>query len=180
MGWRDKHCPEENFDTFTGKQFAFAIKHGLREQHSVLELSCDCLGFGRFAIMYLKEAKYIGVEDNQNQISLGIVHEVTGDLLVKKKPRFIYDTDSCWQHLPPIFDFVFAFNFFNFFEYGYLKQQIVRIASRVPLESKFIGFVSIIDRKKIPDFNEAMVRAAGFNHIGWTHEPEGSFFVAQK
>ena len=86
------------FDTIGAHQLEIAIKFGLRQNHTLLDIGCGSLRAGRFFIMYLNVGNYCGIEPNRWLVDEGIKKEIGEGFLNFKKPKFSYN-DNFESHL---------------------------------------------------------------------------------
>lgn len=139
--WRGRHCPVDVFDVFTALQFINLVKAGLRENHKLLELNCDCLGLARLAIPYLDEDRYVGVESEQAQVMSGVIHELGAEVLTRKLPKFIYSLDKYTKSLRPaeIFDVVAVFNLVPNCSTEMLQHHLSQLTHFMDKDSVLVG-----------------------------------------
>jgi len=65
------------WDTHGQTQLAFLTSHGLRPEHTFLDVGCGCLRAGRHLIDYLEPNNYYGVDANRSLVQAGYDVELT-------------------------------------------------------------------------------------------------------
>jgi cyclopropane fatty-acyl-phospholipid synthase-like methyltransferase len=95
------------FDTIGAHQLEIAIKFGLRQNHTLLDIGCGSLRAGRFFMMYLNTGSYYGIEPNKWLVDEGIEKEIGEGFLNFKKPKFLYN-DNFESLFTIKFDFIIA------------------------------------------------------------------------
>lgn len=105
VGW------PQQYDYYTGIIFGMLFDHGLREQHSLLDVGCGSLRVGRVLIPYLLPGKYHGIEPNQYILEQGIENEI-GNELIHKKQACLYLTDNA-RDINISFDYILLHSIFS-------------------------------------------------------------------
>lgn len=113
---RDYVGPQGRYEA-TGKDFfALLLRHGLREEHSFLDIGCGSLRLGRLLIPFLLPGRYHGLEPGEVWVRAGLRQEVVarfGPALVEhKQPIFVHDDRFDLARCGARFDFLAAFAVF--------------------------------------------------------------------
>jgi hypothetical protein len=87
----------ENYRTYPGNRWTeianqvldYLLQCGLQETHTLVDVGCGPLRIGKQLITFLGSQCYTGIEPEASMLDAGIAHEVSGELLKLKRPRFI-------------------------------------------------------------------------------------------
>lgn len=144
----DKHYrsfigPPAKYDLISAMQFTLLTKHGLRENHKLLDIGCGSLRGGRLFIIYLLENSYFGVEPEKWLVDDGIYHELGKQIIKMKKPKFLYSTDFNFSQFHQKFDFAIAQSIFTHASIKQIRQCLLNL-SKVT-NDRFVFLASFIE-----------------------------------
>jgi hypothetical protein len=101
------------YDLLGALQFNLLVMLGMREAHSLLDIGCGSLRGGRFAIMYLREGNYFGIEPESWLVEEGVRQNLGAELAAMKKPSFLYDSEFSAAKFNRKFDYIIAHSIFS-------------------------------------------------------------------
>jgi ubiquinone/menaquinone biosynthesis C-methylase UbiE len=120
-------------------QFDYLVKHGLRPNHSVLEIGCGNLRAGWRLIRYLHPGKYYGI-DISPDILLAALKTVEDFGLQHKLPHLVVVENLRFSYLPDqYFDIVHAHSVFSHAPIDVLDECLKHVG-RVMKPSGFFDF----------------------------------------
>ena len=120
--------PPDRYDLIAALQFNLLTALGMRECHSVLDIGCGSLRFGRLAIPFLRPGKYFGIEPNRWLVEEGVKKECGGDLIRIKEPRFAYDSEFRLTTFGEVFDYLMANSIFTHAARWQIEQCLAEAA----------------------------------------------------
>jgi SAM-dependent methyltransferase len=113
---RDHVGPADRWERIGRDGFDLLLRHGLREEHRVLDIGCGSLRFGRLLIPFLLPERYCGLEPAEDRVREGLAREVEAvygpELLSRKAPRFDANPSFDLEVFGERFDLLFAFSVF--------------------------------------------------------------------
>lgn len=157
-------------------QFRFLIQHGLRPEHTLLDIGCWTLRGGIRFIRYLHPGNYTGIDISPEAIKVArrlVVEEGLNDL----RPRLLLTSDSRFKEFSgETFDFLFAYSVFCHLPPEEI-EEIFRNIGEIMGESSVFFFTfkpsgrMKKDKSKDKKFNfrypfryfQELARAQGFN-----------------
>ncbi len=92
-------------------QFDTLIQLGLEPQHDLLDLGCGPMRLGQFAISYLEEGRYFGIDAYPPYIRLG--NRILEECGITKQRTVIHSTTFEFEKLGSEFDFAVAQSVFT-------------------------------------------------------------------
>lgn len=128
-------------------QLQFLAQHGLRPNHSFLEIGCGSLRAGRFFIDFLNEDKYCGIDHHRWLIEDGLKME-TGMYHWKKNPVFVVDNDFNFGLFNRKFDVVIAKSVLTHLTFARIEHCFNNLKTVLNEGGKFFATVFIGDSKK--------------------------------
>lgn len=135
-----------SYDIASGKLFCFLIKHGLRENHTLLDVGCGSLRVGRLLIVYLGKEKYFGIDPNKWLIEDAIKYETGQDLIDIKRPKFCFCEDFDFSTFgQSSFDFIFAHSVLTHASLQQVDKCIQNASDVMDSSSKFLATVLLGD-----------------------------------
>lgn len=90
--------------------FEFAVDAGLRPEHRLLDFGCGALRLGNWAIPYLDEGNYFGVEQHLVSLEAAATYEIPLHRLEEKRPRLLWNDDFAFSHFETAFDVIVDFS----------------------------------------------------------------------
>jgi len=79
-------------------QFKFLIDHGLRPEHTLLDIACGALRLGNRVVPYLDRGNYLGIDIKEALIEHGKEAELGPTLCALKQPEFVVsDNFEFWK-----------------------------------------------------------------------------------
>ncbi len=94
-------------------QFRFLVQHGLKPEHTLLDIGCGTLRGGIHFIRYLQPGNYTGIDISPEAIKVAkqlVKEEGMADL----RPRLLLTADSQFKEFSgETFDFLFAYSVFS-------------------------------------------------------------------
>lgn len=101
------------YDKIGALQFQLLLDLGMRDYHRFLDVGCGSLRLGRMVIPYLLDGRYFGVEPNRKILNQGCkMHFGAGlrwsQVIRRKKPKFVHNTDFDFSFTGGPVDFLFA------------------------------------------------------------------------
>ena len=103
-------------------QFEFMLKMGLKPGHVLLDAGCGALRAGVKFIEYLDRGNYLGLDNQQRLIDLGIRKELGRDLMRRKSPEFVASDSFEFEKFSKRPDFAIAQSLFT-----HLAEPDVRV-----------------------------------------------------
>jgi SAM-dependent methyltransferase len=131
--------PLDRYDLIAALQFNLLTALGMRERHSVLDIGCGSLRFGRLAIPFLRPGKYFGLEPNRWLVQEGIEKECGGDLIRIKEPRFAYDSEFSLTAFGVTFDYLMTHSIFTHAARRQIEQCLAEAARCMAAGSFFVA-----------------------------------------
>lgn len=131
--------PPEYFDRVGALQFIVLVLLGMREHHKLLDIGCGSLRGGRFAIMYLAEGHYFGLEPERWALEQGITHELSSGLAELKKPNFTVNSDFSLDEFNCEFDFALASGIFTHAGNREMADCFAAVAASLAPDGVFVG-----------------------------------------
>ncbi len=114
--------------------------HGLRPEHTLLDLGCGTLRFGLVALEYLDPDRYVGVDPGRELIALGRqLAEGAGTL---SKARAIADLEWLDAQEPMGVDFVLAQSVLNHLDEPGVRATVHRVARHLGERGRWLGTAS--------------------------------------
>ena len=92
-------------------QFDTLVQLGLEPQHNLLDVGCGPMRLGQFAIPYLEEGRYFGIDAYPPYIRLG--NRVLEECGITRKRTVIHSTTFEFEKLDAEFDFAVAQSVFT-------------------------------------------------------------------
>lgn len=140
----DKHYrayigPPNKYDLVSALQFNLMVKHGLRENHKLLDIGCGSLRGGRLFIVYLLENNFFGVEPEKWLVDDGIFYELGKEIVKLKKPKFLYRSDFKFSKFNQKFDYALAQSIFTHSSIGQINECLQNLKLVAGDNFKFIA-----------------------------------------
>jgi SAM-dependent methyltransferase len=86
--------------------FDFLVESGLRPEHRLLDFGCGALRLGIWAIPYLDQGKYFGIDSHAESLEAAASYEIPFHDLEPKQPRLLWSKDFAFAHFGVMFDYV--------------------------------------------------------------------------
>lgn len=90
--------------------FDFVVESGLRPEHRLLDFGCGALRFGVWAIPYLAEGNYFGIDSHLESLEAATAYEIPLHGLEARRPRLLWGQDFAFSHFGTEFDWVVDFS----------------------------------------------------------------------
>ena len=90
--------------------FDFLVECGLRPEHRLLDFGCGALRFGVWAIRYLDEGSYFGVDSHLESLEAATAYEIPLNSLEAKRPRLLWSQDFAFSHFGTTVDWILDFS----------------------------------------------------------------------
>jgi SAM-dependent methyltransferase len=90
--------------------FEFLVESGLRPEHALLDFGCGALRLGIWAIPYLDEGNYFGIDSHLESLEAAATYEIPFHDLEAKRPRLLWSQDFAFAHFETSFDWVLDFS----------------------------------------------------------------------
>jgi len=108
---REEHHNQYGRPWILGRyMFDFLVEAGLRPEHRLLDFGCGALRLGVWAIGYLDEGNYFGVDSHLESLEAGTAYELPLHALESKRPRLLWSQDFALGHFGTEFDWIVDFS----------------------------------------------------------------------
>jgi SAM-dependent methyltransferase len=94
-------------------QFDFLVGHGLRPDHSCLDIGCGALRAGVHLIPYLDPGRYCGIEKHAGLLQAALEVEISRAVVAQRRPRFVVSTAFEFERFGTTFDCALAHSLFT-------------------------------------------------------------------
>jgi SAM-dependent methyltransferase len=141
QGAVDRGVVGGRWDQIGDLQCRFLIDHGLKPEHSLLDIGCGSLRGGVPFIRYLETGNYIGVDINQSLLDAGFDVETKAAELQDKMPRqnLVCLLDFEFDRLGRRFDFALAHSLFTHLTFNRIRRCLERLAPVINVGGHFFG-----------------------------------------
>jgi SAM-dependent methyltransferase len=148
------------WDEIGDLQYRFMIDHGLRPQHSLLDIGCGSLRGGLRFIRYLEAGNYFGVDLNQSLLDAGFAVELKEAGLQEKMPRenLVCTSEFEFDRLGRRFDFALAHSLFTHLTFNRIRRCLELLAPATNIDGRFFATFFELPRTANPS-------------LGYTHNP---------
>jgi 2-polyprenyl-3-methyl-5-hydroxy-6-metoxy-1,4-benzoquinol methylase len=138
----------------------FMIDHGLRPQHSLLDIGCGSLLGGVRFIRYLEAGNYVGVDIDQSLLDGGFATELKKSGLQDKMPRenLVCISEFEFDRLGRRFDFALAHSLFTHLTFNRIRRCLERLAPVTNIDGRFFATFFELPQAASPS-------------LGYTHHP---------
>jgi len=127
----------ETYDIFAHMQFSLMTLLGLRQEHTLLDIGCGSLRAGKLFIMYLLPDRYFGIEPEQWLVEDGINREIGQELVSRKRPRFLFDSNFSCTSFGESFDYVIAQSIFSHASQAQIRRCLSQVRAVMKSTSMF-------------------------------------------
>jgi SAM-dependent methyltransferase len=90
--------------------FDFLVDSGLRPAHRLCDFGCGALRLGVWAIAYLDDGNYCGIDSHLESLEAATAYEIPLHGLEGKRPRLLWSQDFAFSHFGTEFDWVVDFS----------------------------------------------------------------------
>jgi hypothetical protein len=90
--------------------FSSVVSAGLLPHHRLLDFACGALRLGHWAIPYLDEGNYFGVDAHLPSLEAAATYEIPLYDLERKRPRLLWNENLALSHFGTTFDWVLDFH----------------------------------------------------------------------
>lgn len=126
------------YDTEYGKtQVDFLQAHGLRPEHTVIDMGCGSFRGGRYTIDYLDPNNYYGVDANQSVMQAGYDHELTDEQRAKVPTENLRANERFDADFGVKFDYGIAQSVFTHVSLNHVRLCLYRLAKVMEPGAKF-------------------------------------------
>jgi len=128
-------------------------KLGLKPHHRVLDVGCGSLRIGRFLLLYLKPAHYVGVEPVVWPLQTALKEEPgVGELAAMRGARFFSSLEDVWANPDiPCLDFVLAHGIFPHASLEECRKILVHSKELLKPEGTFVASFKPGDEDQNPE-----------------------------
>jgi hypothetical protein len=127
----------ETYDIFCHMQFSLMTLLGLRQEHRLLDIGCGSLRGGKLFLMYLLPDRYFGIEPERWLVEEGIEREIGRELIERKRPRFLFESDFPCSAFGVAFDFIIAQSIFSHASLPQIRQCLAQARAAMKETSIF-------------------------------------------
>ncbi len=122
-------------------QFRFLVDHGMRPDHTLLDVGCGSLRGGVRAIAYLEAENYVGIEKEASLLHAGRDVELLRAGVTGKRPRLHVTSnfDLTWLDPGFSFDFALAQSVFTHLRPGLITECLQRVLPRLKPNGVFFA-----------------------------------------
>jgi SAM-dependent methyltransferase len=108
-------------------QFDYMVEHGMRPEHTLLDVGCGPLRGGVNFIRYLDAGNYTGVEKDPRKLAAGRDVELPAYGLVEKRPRLVVMESFDFPALGRSYDYAIAQSVFTHLPINKIIRCVVQI-----------------------------------------------------
>jgi SAM-dependent methyltransferase len=108
-------------------QFDYMVEHGMRPEHTLLDVGCGPLRGGVNFIRYLDAGNYTGVEKDPRKLAAGRDVELPAYGLVEKRPRLVVMESFDFPALGQSYDYAIAQSVFTHLPINKIIRCVVQI-----------------------------------------------------
>jgi len=105
-------------------QFDFLLAHGLKPEHTLIDIGCGCLRAGVRIVPYVNPGNYVGIDSNRSLLEAGYKKEIIPLGLASRLPRsnLVEMDDFSFESLGRRFDFALAQSVFSHLTFNHIRQ----------------------------------------------------------
>jgi SAM-dependent methyltransferase len=144
-GWVDSVFPGWHrravgglWDTLGPHQFEFLVHHGLRPEHSLLDVGCGSLRAGIHLARYLEPGHYAGIDIDADLLRAGRA-ELRREGLEDRSVTLMQMDDFDFRRLGRTFEFALAHSVFTHLPLNKIFQCIIRVEDALELGGRFFA-----------------------------------------
>lgn len=126
-------------------QLEFLRAAGLKPHHYYLDIACGSLRGGTKLIPYLEPDHYMGIDQEEALIHLGIQNELGWDLYREKYPSFMVSDSFEFHHFQHRPDFAGAFSLFTHLPADQVRDCLSKLHSCIRENGVFLASFSECD-----------------------------------
>ncbi|HWO75365.1 MAG TPA: class I SAM-dependent methyltransferase [Bacillus sp. (in: firmicutes)] len=119
-------------------QFEFLRDHGLKPEHSLLDVGCGALRGGIHFVNYLNTGNYYGIDINSSLIDAG-KRELQKLNLINKQPHLLVDGEFQFYLFNQRFDYAIAQSLFTHLPFNHIHRCLINIDKVLKKGGKFFA-----------------------------------------
>jgi 2-polyprenyl-3-methyl-5-hydroxy-6-metoxy-1,4-benzoquinol methylase len=107
-------------------QLNFLQRHGLMNDHLLLDVGCGCLRGGIPCIRYLEAGNYFGLDINASLIKAGLI-EIEREGLTERRPNLLVNDKFEFSRFDRTFDYAIALSLFTHLPMNHIIRCLIEI-----------------------------------------------------